>query len=256
MIAKGIHHHPEFKLGARAAQHDERNLQFRAIAKKIAVPAEYDFDATAKRKIPLRMYANDRYGDCVIAGQANQRVRFELVEQQRLIKISDDEVVDEYFRQSGGNDSGLSILKSLKRWRTSGWVAEGQNYKIKAFAQVTPKDHEAVKQAIYLDLGVNVGLRLPLSASDQIDKNQVWDVVKGARGVAGSWGGHCVADVKFTKDGPVCLTWMRWQPMTWRFWDAYCCECYGVIDAVNTPKKKRGISARELKEYLQTRRAV
>ena len=45
-------------------------------------------------------------------------------------------------------------------------------------------------------------------------------------------------------------TWGRKQPMTWAFFERYCDEAYTVIDAVNTPKKRRALDGREIEGSL------
>src|SRR3546814_6073786 len=94
------------------------------------------------------MFGNDQYGDCVIAGRAHQTLRFEKAEQKRLIAISEHDVLREYFNESGGVDSGLVVLDSLKEWRSKGWLAAKRRYRIKAFAQIDQARRSEVKRAV------------------------------------------------------------------------------------------------------------
>ena len=173
---------------------------------------------------------------CVISGRAHQTLRFELLEQKEVINISDREVINEYFKESGGRDTGLVVLYSLRAWR-QGWRAGGKVYSIQAFSEVNPRNHQSVMEAVYLDAGVGIGLSLPVSASKQINQGQIWDVAR-IGGRPGSWGGHYVYVVGYNSTGPICVTWGRKQPMTWAFWDKYCDECYAVIDAVDSRSTK------------------
>jgi hypothetical protein len=43
------------------------------------------------------MFGNDKYGDCVIAGRAHQTLRFEAVEQKKLISVTEQDVLREYW---------------------------------------------------------------------------------------------------------------------------------------------------------------
>src|SRR5206468_7523559 len=98
--AKGIHGNPYFKLGKAKAKRDPRNLKLAAILRApVTLPKEYDFD-TQHRTVPTPMFANDTYGDCVIAGRAHQTLRFELIEQGKVLKIKDSDVTSEYFKES------------------------------------------------------------------------------------------------------------------------------------------------------------
>lgn len=248
--SKGIHAHKLFKLGKAPVKRDDRNLRFAAILRApVSVPAEYDFDLQHPG-IPTPMFGNDAHGDCVIAGRAHQTLRFELIEQGAKLTITDNEVLKEYFKESGGQDSGLIVLDSLNLWRKKGWFAAKRRYKIQAYAQLNRANHQEVKSAVFTDLGVGIGVSLPISAQYQIQAGKPWDVVKGPDGVPNSWGGHYVYICGYTKLGPVCVTWGRKQQMTWAFFDKYCDEAYAIIDAKDTPKKKRLLSQKKINSFL------
>jgi hypothetical protein len=155
-------------------------------------------------------------------------LRFECFEQTHLINITDKEVTDEYFNESGGADSGLVMLDSLNAWR-KGWYISENSYSIFAFAQLNVTHHDDVKYSILLLRGVYTGFALPLSAQHQ----KVWDVTTGPSSIAGSWGGHCVFIKAYNITGPICVTWGYEQQMTWAFWDKYCDESYAIIDNRN-----------------------
>jgi hypothetical protein len=183
------------------------------------------------------MFANDKHGDCVIAGRAHLTLRFEHFEQGQVLNIPDRDVLDEYFREGGAcflnprPDRGLVLLNSLKQWRKVGWLVNGKRYYIYAFAGVNHLNYEMVRAAIYLFGGITFGLDLPRSADTQFRRGETWDVVSGEAGIRGSLGGHCVISSDYTRDGLYDPTWGKRQFMTWRFLDAYCDECYAVVDA-------------------------
>jgi hypothetical protein len=246
----GIHTHPIFKLGKKKAQRDTRNLKFVALLKAaVAVPSEYDFDVKHPG-IPTPMFANDTHGCCVIAGRAHETLRFELIEQSAKLTITDTEVLNEYFKETGGADSGLVVLTSLKKWRNAGWLAAKKRYFIRAFSEVDPTDHASMKRAIFLDMGVGLGLSLPLSAQTQIQTGKPWDAVSGSGSKPGSWGGHYVYVPGYTKRGPVCVTWGRKQQITWKFIDKYCDEAYAMFDAKDSAKVKKAVDLGKLKRLL------
>ncbi|MBK8316663.1 MAG: hypothetical protein IPL01_22685 [Acidobacteria bacterium] len=82
-----------------------------------------------------------------------------MVEQGLILNILDKEVEREYLEETGGEDIGLVVLDSLKLWRKRGWRAAKQPFKIKVFAQIDQTNHTEVKRAIFLDVGVGLGLR-------------------------------------------------------------------------------------------------
>jgi hypothetical protein len=240
--------HPFYMLGKAPAKADPKVAAFESFVRaKVTVPDEYDWDVVHGR-IPMPMFANDRLGCCVISGRAHQTLRFEYLEQKQVISISDKDVSNEYFKESGGRDSGLVVTQSLRAWR-AGWKAAGKTYSIKGYATTQLQNHQSIKEAIYLDTGVGIGVSLPISAQKQIDRGQIWDVSR-IGGRPGSWGGHYVFIVGYTKDGPVCVTWGRKQAMTWAFWDKYCDESYAIFDALNTAKAKKALDVKAVKAYM------
>lgn len=248
--AKGIRAHSVFRLGKAPAKRDPRNLKFATLLKApVKVPDEYDFDLKHPG-IPTPMFGNDTHGDCVIAGRGHQTLRFERVEQGKLIKITDQEILKEYLAETGGPDTGLVVLDSLNLWRQKGWIGGKQRLKIRAFSQLKQTNHKEVISAIFLDLGVGLGLSLPLTAQAQIDAGKPWDVVSGPGSAPNSWGGHYVFIPGYTKKGPVCVTWGRKQQMTWAFVDKYCDEAYAIFDAPNTAKMKKSLKMKELNAFL------
>jgi hypothetical protein len=238
------------RFGKRKAKRDDRNLMFAALLKRPpALPAEYDFDV-AHHGIPTPMFGNDEYGDCVIAGRAHQTLRFEKAEQDKLIKIGDNDVLREYFKQTGGADSGLVVLDSLKEWRSKGWLAAKRRYKIKAFAQINQVRRAEIKRAVFMDIGVGLGLSLPDAALTQFYAGKPWAVTGGKAGKPNPDNGHYVYVPGYTKSGPVCVTWGRKQQMTWPFLAKYCDEAYAIIDAIDTKKKKRALDGAKLDAFL------
>lgn len=237
--AKGINSHKVFKLGKATAKKDARNLKFATLLMAAAptLPASYDFDL-AHPGIPTPMFANDVHGDCVMAGRAHQTLRFEDIEQGSVLMITDKEVLKEYFKETGGADSGLVVLDSLNLWRQKGWKVGKHTYKIKAFAEVNFANKQQVRQAIYSDVGIGLGVQLPIAAQAQIQAGQPWDVTSGPDAAPGSWGGHYVFVPGYTPDGPVCVTWGRKQQITWAWLNKYCDEAYAIFDAKNRFKKK------------------
>src|SRR5262249_43696677 len=153
---KGIQTHKLFKLGKASAKKDARNLKFARLLRAVPkLPASYDFDLTHSG-IPTPMFGNDVYGDCVIAGRAHQTLRFEDIEQGSVLMITDKEVLKEYFKETGGSDTGLVVLNSLKEWRQKGWKVGKHAYQIQAFAEVDFTNHQEVRQAVFADVGVGL----------------------------------------------------------------------------------------------------
>lgn len=241
------------RLGKLPALVDPRTIPLMACldSRLPPIPRKYLFDAAHKTvTFPTPMFANDRYGCCVIASEAHQTLRFEHVEQGGVLNISSKEVVDRYFALSGGKDSGLVMLNALKAWR-EGWTAAGKTYKIDAFGALDPRNPKSIKTAIFLLRGIQVGLWLPQSASTQLRRKQEWSMVLGPTAQKGSWGGHCVYVLGYNADGLWCVTWGQLQFMTREFFEAYCDEAYGVVDSLDDWRKRPGIDPVKMNRYLR-----
>jgi hypothetical protein len=219
------------KFGKRPARRDRRNIGFaELVLRSPRLPAEYDFDARYVA-VPTPMFANDAHGDCVIAGRAHQTLRFEYLEQQRVIAIRDADVLREWRRENGGTEDGLVVLDSLKAWRARGWTVGAETYRIDAFAEVERTRPLDVRRAIVMQVGIGLGLTLPYDAITQFSSGRTWDVTKGPGGEPDPFAGHFVFCPGYTRKGPVCVTWGRRQAMTWAFFERYCDEAYAAVDA-------------------------
>jgi len=219
-----------YKLGRLQAREDKRTIKLATILKALpAYPAAFDVDSQYPKLTDRNMFKNDVYSDCVIAGRAHQTLRFEDYEQKLQIPISDNDVEDEYKKETGGGpgweDAGLDMLTSLNQWR-QGWTAAGKTYSIYAYTKVDATNQNEVMAACYLFNGLYIGLRLPISAQNQ----EVWDVATGPNSLPDSWGGHCVYVVAYDDEGLTCLTWGERKKMTWAFFQTYCDQAFAVID--------------------------
>jgi len=222
-----------YKLGKLPARVDPRTLKLSKFLVKKALPplpATFDVDSAFTNFSDTNMFGNDQYGDCVIAGRAHMTLRFEDFEQSLLLPISTKDCTTEYFKETGGQDSGLDMLTSLNLWRKSGLTAADKIYTIYAYAQINKSNHDELMYSVFLLKGAYTGFNVPKSAMDQFNAGQPWTVVANDGGIEG---GHCVYIVGYDSTGPVCVTWGAKQHMTWEFWDKYFDEAYAVIDNVD-----------------------
>ena len=220
-----------YRLGKLPKKADRRNIHLKGLLKTDLLPPlriPYDIDDSFANMIDTNMYKNDTLGDCVIAGRGHMTLRFEDFEQDIIIPITDDDVVIEYFKESGGQDNGLVMLDSLNAWR-HGWQAADKTYSIYAYADINPLDHQEVMYAVYLLQGVYAGVQLPIWAIAQFMAGNPWTYNAGDSII----GGHCIYIVAYNEIGPICITWGARQQMTWEFWNHYCDEAYAVIDNID-----------------------
>ena len=262
----------ELKLGKLPPVIDHRTIPLRLIIRAELLPelpSVYD-NHEVYNVVDDFMFANDVYGDCVKASRAHQTLVFEAFEQGKQIEITDKEVVDEYFKETGGRDTGLILLTSIKDWRNDGWPIGGRNYTIYAFASVDWFDHDEVKHCIHLLNGVNFGMKVYQTDLDQFKAGEGWHLTgsdgafKGRHGVYAckyrdidngeEWAKYHNSSkvVSYSLDGVWAMTWGRKQFMTWDFWDARVDEAYGIVDNKN---KWMGddspVDVQKLDAYLQ-----
>ena len=258
----------DMKLGKKVAKYDARTLKLATIFRELPlIPPSYNVDSGLGLTLPTPMLKNDSLGDCVIAGRGHYTLRLEGFEQRKVLPILDSDVTNEYFAESGGQDAGLVMLDSLNKWRQNGWAVSteiktkkflcmttsrtvtSEVYSIYAYGSVNQLNHNNVKATIYLLNGLYVGVRLPISAQ----KQNIWDVDNSANGEPGSWGGHCIYIMAYDESYLTCVTWGKFQKMTWAFLDKYCDECFGIVDkkdswlGANSP-----VDTEKLDEYLHS----
>ena len=104
------------------------------------------------------------------------------------------------------------------------------SHKIAGWVTIDPKDVNLVRYAIYQFGGVLAGIELPISAQEQNQNGQPWDVVDpfGLAGQPGSWGGHEVYIGRYRPGMFTCRTWGEDQDITDAFLAKYC-------DEINVP---------------------
>lgn len=248
--------HPFFKLGKSPAKRDPRNIKLAAVLKALPqTPAQWDFDVDrAKCVIPTPVFANDWLGDCVMAGRAHMTLRLENFEQDgKLLPITDRIVINQYKREGGSMEpgyQGLVMLDSLKNWRTNGWTIARKKYRIHAFTQIDQTKADELKVAICFLNGVYIGLALPNSWQEQMQRGEAWHVVPGPSGRPNPHNGHCVYVCGYTSAGPVCVTWGKKQQMSWEYLATYCDEAYAIVDSRDRFVKNSPVDEAKLESLL------
>jgi len=276
----------EFKPGLRLPEiYDIRTIPLRAILRLKELPPlpiQHDAHEAVGSFLDERMFANDQYGCCVISAQAHNTLTFEKFEQDMVIPITDQEVIDEYFRQSGGEDRGLYLSLAMKEWKNRGWDAAGRHYDVYAYASLDKPDHNQVKYSIYLLNGVIFGMQVFETDMEQFKNNEPWHLT----GNSGQFlGGHGVYGFGYKDDDSIrfvnpyapivsyegyakfptmskalswseyglnCMTWGEEQFMTWEFWDARVNQVYAVVDNRNAwLGKDSPVDVNKLDGYLE-----
>lgn len=223
----------QYKLGKLAVKKDVRTLQFAKYVRTMHLPPTPSSCDWTAGVTDWRMMLNDQEGCCTCSGAGHMEMVWTLNTTGTPFVPSDSDIQKAYCDVSGfdpntgANDNGAVEVDVLNYWRKVGIGGK----KIQAYVSVNPRDHNHLALSTYLFGGVYTGIALPLTAQDQLSQGQPWDAGWSHWGKSkpGSWGGHCVPVVKYDSDYLYCITWGKIQPMTWRFWDQYGDESYGIL---------------------------
>lgn len=180
-----------------------------------------------KAAAPLgRMYLNDRYGDCVIAGKAHALGLWSANDADHggpaVVQATDQEIYAQYQSVCGPGDRGCVIPHVLDYVQSQGFVAGGYRYTIDGYVSVDWRNQDLVKVAVYAFGALSIGINLPQAWTQQA----VWDVTN-SRIV----GGHDVTVVDFGPDGVYVSSWGRVYLITWRAFTStrWLEECYALL---------------------------
>ena len=255
------------KLGLRLPElYDIRTIPLRAVLRLRELPPlpiQHNAHDAVGGLVDERMFGNDQYGCCVISAQAHNTLTFEKFEQDMVVPIKDQEVIDEYLRQSGGEDRGLYLSLAMKEWKNRGWDAAGRHYDIYAYASVDKPDHNQVKYSIYLLNGVIFGMQVFETDREQFRNGEPWHLTGNSGQLLGGHGvygfsyiethhdcPHCLTG--WDENGLTCMTWGEEQFMTWEFWDARVNQAYAIVDNRNDwLGKDSPVDVNKLDGYLE-----
>lgn len=235
------------KLGKKlGVVHDPRTFKLAPLlAVDITAPLTFHFGHGITN---FPMLGNDDFGCCTCAAMGHRVIASEYNTGQKERWVNRTQVLNAYSAVTGfkqddpSTDNGAYCLDVLNYMRRTGLGREvdGTRHMIYAYASVDWRDHTEAKVASYVFGGLYTGVALPLSAADQINTGQRWDVVSSGRAEWGSWGGHAMHTVGYDDLGPIFVTWGQLQRSTWAWWDKYVDEAYAVLHEdwirVNTGK--------------------
>lgn len=211
-----------YKLGKLAPRHDLRTLRMAKYATPTLVaPKRMDWSLGVSR---WPMLANDRIGDCAVAGPAHMIQAWSANSGGNFVP-TDEQVIADYSAISGYNpgdsstDNGCVMLDVMNYWRRTGICG----HKIDGYVALTPGNRDHVALAIDLFGGCALGFALPKEAQGQ----EVWSLLDGSR--PGTWGGHMVPALNYGPTGVVVVTWGGLLTVTWDFMDRFCDEGFGVL---------------------------
>lgn len=166
-----------------------------------------NLDWTGKASASLgRMYLNDQYGDCVIAGKYHTVGVLSANDVGTAAVGTDNEVYGVYQSFCGPGDNGCEIVRVLDKVCTVGVPLNGVTHKIDGYATVDWTNQQLVKAALYLFGNITIGINLPQAWTT----NAVWDVTNTQ-----IVGGHDVSVFGYSPQGVTISSWGRKYLITW-----------------------------------------
>lgn len=174
------------------------------------------------------MLQNDICGDCTIASAGHIMLLWNTVMGNGNGTMTDAEAVDLYSTLSGyvpgdaATDSGLTERAVLRCWDRWGFPSGNSTIKLSNFYTAAPTSLLDAKQAIAHLGALYIGVNLPENAM----QTERWDVEPGAKIL----GGHAVPLVGYD-DGLqsfYVVSWGACFPLTYRFFQQYCEEAWGL----------------------------
>jgi hypothetical protein len=223
-----------YKLGRLPKKHNAKTLDFAKYLRASAPPPppaklwrEYKIPAGA-----WGMFGNDTIGDCTCAAVAHM-IMLTTAHTGTLVTPVEADIIAAYSaitgydpnqtQPDGSNptDNGAAITDVLNYWQTTGIAG----HKILGWAAIDQTNLTAIKQAIYLFGGIDLGVNLPQSAMDQTQANLAWTPVSGSPII----GGHSIPSFGFGSVGGNVITWAERQEYTWEWFTQFCDEAYAVI---------------------------
>ena len=215
------------KFGKLEKTIDKRNLLFKNYINPSLVPASsYSNTAIVYKKLgisnPAKLFpmdGNDNYGDCVVCMCVHGQTTWNgLIGKKKIMPSAS--VIKAYLKLTGGEDTGLSELDTLKYWKSKAIYGE----KILVFVEINPKNHDHIKLAIQLFGGVMLGM--------QVQENAIADFKNGVTWTPGKLipnAGHAIFGIDYDVRTLSVLTWGGVQKGTWDWNNSCVDEAYGVM---------------------------
>lgn len=248
---------PNLKCGKLPATKDVRDLRMLKYFTGAPIPqapTSYGHYG-AVNAFKWEMYANDRYGCCVIAAFAHMLKMWRAMWQRPDINITDDEILAAYTEVTelmnpgsgfnpltGANDSGCNMRIALNWFKKVGFPdADGNRHKIVGYGIIDPTDPQRLNDCCNLFDGVDIGFKMTQDAMNQFSNGFPWDIEHHLFGESLIIGGHSVPIVGRNGNNKV-ITWERVQDVRARFLAKYNDEAYCLVteEQLNDGKSPEG----------------
>ena len=219
-------------MGKKPARKDAVKFDFMDYFSKRELPTPPKVFGPWRHFTDMHMYDNNKVGNCVFAGAANETESF-FYHVGRDVEFTTENVISDYSALTGYDpkkdyDPGSDMSDAAKYRRKTGIVDDkGKRHKIDAYVRLRTGNFDDLKIAMYLFGVVGIGLIMPKYAQPDFKKGKTWNVKRGKHDIAG---GHYVSGCGIDEKGNiVVMTWGKYQRMTRKFYEKYNDESTGVF---------------------------
>ena len=248
-----------FKFGKKPARKDAIKFKFKKYFFKPDLPKPPKVFGPWRHFNDIHMYDNDKVGNCVFAGAANETESF-FYSVGREVEFNTNNVVSDYTALTGynpsiGYDPGTDMSDAAEYRRSIGIVDDkGARHKIDAYVKLDTGDFTDLKIAMYLFGAVGIGLLMPSTAQEDFQKKRKWDTTLAEPDIVG---GHYVSGCGIDENGDVVImTWGGYQRMTEAFYRQHNDEsaCYLSVERMVNMISPEGFAAEKLISDLRALR--
>lgn len=219
--------HPNYKLGMTPRDPGKPILKFSAFRRpNVAINSPLSVDDTIDPhgdQVTFGLDRNNEFGTCVPTGKDNLHRLVSLLLTGQQVSMTWNQVKADYqtqnpdFDESGAGDSGMVIQDYLAMLAKRGDIL--------GFALVDHGNAQEIQDALYLGLGLLVGVDLRVAQQTQTDAGGPWDYVPGSPG----WGGHCVVEPAYKPHDVDVISWLLRLGTTDAFRQHQVAEVYFVV---------------------------
>jgi hypothetical protein len=219
-----------FDTGYRRSPADHRDWSYRervvSLLGQVRLPTRYRIDA----RTPLPVYDQGSVPSCMGWSVATAQTAMERYDKRRTVRHDGLEFYDNIALPGGG----AYPRDALRLWTERGVLTEaGKPHRIAAYAAVNPRDHDAVRHAIFTGRGVLIGFGVTAEWAGGGGKEFDAADAQGDEVI----GGHAIFVTGYRASGPIGHnTWgERWADkgravLPWAYWDRHVWECWSLLD--------------------------
>jgi hypothetical protein len=204
-----------YKYGKHPKKEDMYGRTLKAARYMVNLPQPPDMSDTLSRVLnnlkissvgtAYPMDGNDKVGDCVMAGSAHTKTTWNGMIVKKNIPSKCD-VLKQYYRLTGGGDTGLNMLDTLNYWHNKGFFGE----KIPGYVENDTKNIIQLKQSIWLFGSILVGMQVQEKDQYNFEHGYIWTI-----GNIIPNEGHCVEIISYDAEYVTVLTWGGMVKATW-----------------------------------------